>query len=101
MTDKFDLEACLADLDDPYSVFVVENKNVIKFPDKNQPDKKHVLVDDRGVKWFEFTCSYDDKSGNSFIFSIWAKSKEDAEERMAALKQTAKIDGQLFMEIDV
>lgn len=62
---------------------------------KHGPDPAHVFVDARGVKWFEFTCSYRDAGGEEFSFSIWAADDADAERRLQQLRQSAKVDGQI------
>lgn len=89
----------LSEIDDPYSVYVVPASNVIKFPDANNPNKEHTYIDEFGLTWFEFTCSYK-YEGVDFVFSIWATSKENASDRIVELKRSALVDGQILAEID-
>jgi len=65
---------------------------------KHGPDAEFVYRDERGCSWFKFTCSYRDGE-DEFCFEIWALNVADAERRLRAICQTAKVDGQLFHEV--
>lgn len=56
----------------------------------------YIYVDSEDVVWYKYTCSYDDMNGINMIFEIWAKSDEDANERLQYLKGNAKVDGGLI-----
>jgi hypothetical protein len=79
--------------------------NVITFPPKpeEKPDDDCICIiptDGKPVKWFKFSCSF--QSGDKdYGFEIWALDAEDAERRLADLKATAIMDGQLFSQIPV
>lgn len=69
---------------------------------RHGPDAEFVVWDERGVKWFKFTCQYTDAYSDGqdeFSFEIWALDAEDADRRMTLIRQTGKVDGQLFHEI--
>ena len=65
---------------------------------RHGPDAEFVVRDEKGVKWFKFTCSYKD-GVDDLGFEIWALDAEDAQRRMTLIRQTGKVDGQLFHEI--
>lgn len=68
--------------------------DIIKFPDKNAPNNKHVFVDIEGNTWFEYSASYVDKD-KRYAFSLWAKSIDDAQR---ILKLPIIIDGQIISD---
>ncbi|WP_296201746.1 hypothetical protein [uncultured Hyphomicrobium sp.] len=79
--------------------------NIITFPPpkEDKPDDNCVCIiptDGKPVKWFKFTCSFASDDGE-YDFTLWARDAADAEKRLADLRATAKLDGQLFMEIPV
>lgn len=65
---------------------------------KHGPDAEFVYQDDRGQRWFKFTCSYKDEQ-DEYSFEIWALNAEDAQRRMVLISQSGKVGGQLFHEI--
>lgn len=68
--------------------------NILNFPDRNSPDNDCQYKDDR-ESWYKYSASYVD-GDKEFVFSIWARSFEDAERR---LKLPMKINGQILTEI--
>ena len=78
--------------------------NIVEFPAAPapvQPDAPHVsIVVEHGqpVKWFEFACSFLAEDGSEYSFSIWARNREHALERMRSLRATANVDGQMFSQ---
>lgn len=70
--------------------------DVINISDyKNKDDEFISIEDDLGVKWYLFVCSYTDDEGKNVGFDIFARSMEEAEARIEALKRTAVVDGKL------
>lgn len=65
---------------------------------RDGPDKEFVQVID-GVKWFMFAASYTTGDG-SFSIRFWAKDFDDANSRVAAMRELLKLDGQLYSEIE-
>jgi hypothetical protein len=65
---------------------------------RDGPDAEFVFRDDMGVKWSTFSISYQTENGE-FSVHIWATSMEDAEARVAALRETAKLDGQVYHQV--
>lgn len=63
----------------------------------NGPDVDQMWRDDTGQVWHRFSVIYT-VGDHSFTTSLWALDAEDAERRLAALKATAKISGQIYME---
>ena len=66
---------------------------------RDGPDAEHVQVID-GVSWYRFTCSFD-FDGREFCLDIWARDLDDARARMTALRDTGRVDGQVYMSGDV
>ena len=73
---------------------------IITFPPKAEPKPQDDCVcviptDGKPVKWFRFGCTFkiDD---SEFGFDIWALDAQDAERRIAAVRETATVDGQIF-----
>lgn len=56
-------------------------------------------TDANGVEWFRVLCSYIDANSERFCFEIYAKTWEDAEERLKAIQSGAKLEGMLNFEI--
>lgn len=67
---------------------------------KDAPDARHVMAVDASGIWCEYSCSYTDHKGVEMCFTIWANGIEDAERRVMAMRESAKIDGQLYTTID-
>ena len=75
--------------------------NVVQFRREERPEVEHVTItveNGQPVHWYEYACTFD-HDGKKFAFSIWAKSFEDAEARMASLRATAYVDGQIYARI--
>jgi hypothetical protein len=78
--------------------------NVIEFP-KPEPDKPDddcvsiIATDDKPVKWFKYSVSFDAPDGSRYAFNIWAMSRDDADARVEAIRASAKLDGQVFAQI--
>lgn len=64
-----------------------------------KPDPQHMFRDAKGEMWFEFTCSFEDDT-DIWVFSIWARNWDEAESRLALMKQNAKVDGQIYSTVD-
>lgn len=64
---------------------------------REAPDPEFVTMVD-GVEWFAFSASYED-GDTAYSFSFWARDHEDAERRVALMRDGLKIDGQLFAVI--
>lgn len=62
---------------------------------REQPDPQFVRQDDFGRPLYEFLLSYrmDEKS---WSITVWAYSFEDAGNRVAAMRESLKLDGQLY-----
>lgn len=65
---------------------------------RHGPDAEFAFRDERGQRWFKFTCSYRDGQ-DEFSFEVWALNAEDAQRRMVLIAQSGKVDGQVFHEI--
>ena len=53
-------------------------------------------TDEDGVQWHKYTCEYIDGRGRRMGFDLWGTSDADAEERMTALRATAKVEGRIL-----
>lgn len=51
-------------------------------------------TDPKGRVWNEYVCSFTSPDG-SYSFHIWALSHDHALLQLAALKETAKVDGRV------
>lgn len=60
-----------------------------------RPDAEYVKKDDFGREMQAYLCSYDFADG-SWCCEIWAYSMEDAIARVAAMRESLRVDGQLF-----
>lgn len=62
---------------------------------REQPDPDHVRHDDFGRPLYEFLLSYgmEDKQWST---TVWAYSFEDAENRVIAMRESLKVDGQAY-----
>lgn len=64
----------------------------------DRPDPAHVTV--VGVEvFFEFGAIYRNGDGREFCISFWATGFEDAERRIAAMRESLALDGQIYAEI--
>lgn len=60
-----------------------------------QPDAEHVCEDEHGVRWFRFTCRFED-GGKEWDFDLWARDRADAGRRLL-LVSSGRVDGQVFV----
>ncbi|QDV34987.1 hypothetical protein [Tautonia plasticadhaerens] len=69
-----------------------------------QTDADCVFTDGYGVRWFKYEFKYPHRrpegSLADFAFDIWATSDQDAAERLASIKASAKIQGRIVTGID-
>jgi hypothetical protein len=73
--------------------------NILPFrPRVDEPDGTCRLRDERGTEWFKFGVDFT-VDGVEFGFFIWALDRDDAERRVAAIRETAWVIGQVFSEI--
>lgn len=73
--------------------------DIIDINRASKPDAENVFIDGDGVSWFKFTCTYVDNRGAEMGFTIWALDHSDADIRINTIKQSAKVDGQLYATI--
>jgi streptogramin lyase len=73
---------------------------VINFPNPVKPDPNFIYVDEDGVQWFVFSCSYVDHRNKLMSFTLWATDKADAAERLTFIKDGAQLDGQIYGTVD-
>lgn len=76
-------------------ISIVKNKQKI-----DKPESQYFHIDQNGVEWFVFTCSYTDEQEKPFGFTFWATSFDDANARLKSLKENAAITGQLHATYD-
>ena len=62
---------------------------------REQPDPQFVGTDEYGRKIYVFLLSYE-MDGKLWSTQVWAYDTADAEARVAAMRQSLKVDGQLF-----
>lgn len=70
--------------------------NVVKFPRKPICDDLMVYTDEYGDKWFMYSIEYKDADNKTFTFSIWARSFEDAENRLQCVKNNGNVCGEII-----
>lgn len=58
----------------------------------------HLTQKIMGARWFQYMLDYDHE-GEPFSIHIWAKSFEEAEAKLAAIKVSGRIAGQAMSEI--
>lgn len=59
------------------------------------PDAEFVRQDDYGRPMYTFLLSYE-MDGSGWSTEVWAYDVEDAEKRVAAMRESLKVDGQIF-----
>ncbi|WP_246762910.1 MULTISPECIES: hypothetical protein [unclassified Rhizobium] len=64
------------------------------------PDAPFVTTDGDNRKLYRFALQYD-MDGKSWATEIWAYSSQDAEERVAAMRRSMTMCGQLYGEVEV
>lgn len=62
---------------------------------REAPDTRFVTKDRWGRPMFAFACSFD-HAGSELTVRIWAYDHADAEARVASLRDTLRVDGQLY-----
>lgn len=63
-----------------------------------EPDPEFVMQDDYGRKLYTFLLSYE-MDGKQWSTQVWAYDFADAEARVAAMRESLKVDGQLFGQV--
>lgn len=63
-----------------------------------EPDPEFVRKDDYGRKLYVFLLSYE-MDGKSWSTQVWAYDFADAEARVAGMRESLKVDGQLFSQV--
>lgn len=66
--------------------------------DRAAPDPEFVKKDDYGRPMFQFLLDYQFEDG-TWSINLWAYSWEDAEARVAAMRQSLRVEGQLHSSI--
>jgi hypothetical protein len=67
----------------------------------NGPDADQTCIivkDGKPQKWFKFSVAFNIDDAE-FTFHIWALDFADADRRVAAIKSTAKVSGQIMAEV--
>ena len=70
-----------------------------RLKEASQPNAKFIHMDETGTPWYEYTCSYQ-IDGIFFCFKICAIDFDDAMRRLNAIRDTGKVDGHIYDEID-
>ena len=65
---------------------------------REAPDPEFVRKDDFGRPIYTFLLSYE-MDGSQWSTEVWAYSYEDAQNRVAAMRDSLKVDGQAFGRI--
>jgi len=65
---------------------------------RERPDPEHVMTDEFGREMFEFICDYT-MDGSKWGVHIWAYSQEDAENRIAAMRDSLTFAGQIYCTV--
>lgn len=65
---------------------------------RTQPDPEFVRKDDYGRPLYLFTLDYE-FDGGQWSTDLWAYSQDDAEARVAAMRSTLSVAGQIFGKI--
>lgn len=56
-----------------------------------------IYSDEDGI-WFRYVCSYTHQ-GEEYGFTIWGKSREDAEAALRAIGESGVVNGRLIEEL--
>lgn len=65
---------------------------------REQPDPEFIRQDEYGRKLFVFLLNYE-MDGKQWSTEVWAYDFADAEARVAAMRESLKVTGQLFDRI--
>jgi hypothetical protein len=66
---------------------------------RERPDAEFVAKDDFGRPLYTFGYSFDHSDGKTYGFRFVAYDFEDAEAKLASIRGTARLDGQIFTEV--
>ena len=66
--------------------------------EREQPDAEHMRRDDFGRPLYEYALHYRFAEGR-WGATIWAYSMEDAAARVAAMRESLELDGQIFTSL--
>ncbi|MDK4732308.1 hypothetical protein [Rhizobium sp. CNPSo 3490] len=74
--------------------------NVVSFPRQlhDEPDRAFVNTDADARPLYKFALQYD-MDGKSWATDVWAYSAKDAEDRVAAMRRSLTMCGQLYAEV--
>ncbi|OWO94985.1 hypothetical protein B5E41_11330 [Rhizobium esperanzae] len=74
--------------------------NVVSFPRQrhDDPDRAFVSTDADERRLYRFALQYE-MDGKSWATDIWAYSSNDAEDRVAAMRRSLTMCGQLYAEV--
>ncbi len=77
--------------------------NVVSFPRvrerRDEPDCTFVSTDADERRLYRFALQYE-MDGKSWATDIWAYSSKDAEDRVAAMRRSLTLCGQLYAEVE-
>ncbi|ACE94360.1 hypothetical protein Bra5_PD00111 (plasmid) [Rhizobium phaseoli Brasil 5] len=77
--------------------------NVIRFPRRREycddPDRAFLSSDADARRLYKFALQYE-MDGKSWATEIWAYSSKDAEDRVAAMRRSLTMCGQLYAEVE-
>ncbi|MCO5129753.1 MAG: hypothetical protein M9932_04215 [Xanthobacteraceae bacterium] len=65
---------------------------------REQPDADHIQQDQFGRPMYRFALSYE-MGGKEWGSEVWAYSFDDAEHRVAAMRESLSVAGQVHCEI--
>ena len=78
--------------------------NVITFPmawqEGNLPDGAFRTTDDVGRPMFQFIADYK-LDGRTFSINLWAYDIDDAERRVASMRDCLELQGQILCEVSL
>lgn len=80
--------------DSKLDTFEVKVTNVIPF-DQARPNANMIAFDDENRPMFKYTIKYRHED-RTFESDIWAYSVQDAEARLAEIRKSSTITGQVF-----
>lgn len=77
--------------------------NVLSFPGRKErrdnPDRAFVSTDADERRLYRFALQYE-MNGKSWATEVWAYSLKDAEDRVAAMRRSLTMCGQLYAEVE-
>lgn len=73
--------------------------SILSFTDahdkRHGPDPEHIWNGPDGERWLRYLCEFE-HDGEQYSFEIWAKDNEDAERRVASLRASSVLMGQVY-----